>query len=59
VHDRSLPSDFCELGVKRFQRDLLRFHYIKDEIVESLQNKIINKGDKELVLPPSLFGLTE
>ncbi len=52
-----LPSDFCELGIKRFLFDLNRFSYIKSEIISSLKNKIEELGDIRLVLPYSLFYL--
>jgi len=49
-----LPADYCELGIKLFLNDLNRFHYHSYEIIESLKNKIIEKGDPELVIPQSL-----
>ena len=52
-----LPADYCELGVELFKEDLKRFDYHKDEILESLQNKVKEKGDIELVVPSSLFSL--
>ncbi|MDR1181491.1 MAG: endonuclease domain-containing protein [Bacteroidales bacterium] len=53
-----LPSKFCELGIQRFQSDLKRFDYIKDDIIQSLKNRIIKeKGKIEKVLPSSLYGL--
>lgn len=32
-----LPADFCSLGVERFRKDLIRFAYIADDILESLK----------------------
>lgn len=49
-----MPCDFCELGIKKFERDLERFNYIKKEIIQSLINKVDELGDKELVVPSSL-----
>ncbi len=51
-----LPSDFCELGIELFKNDLVRFEYHAQEIIESLKEKIKEKGDAELVVPPSLIG---
>lgn len=31
-----LPADFCSLGVRRFKNDLMKFSYIKKEIMNSL-----------------------
>jgi len=53
----TLPSNFCEQGVKRFIKDLKRFDYIKDQLVESLREKIKERGDIELVLPSTLSFL--
>ena len=54
-----LPCDFNSLGIKRFEKDLERFSYIKDDIVLSLKNKISKLNDKRLVLPESLFYLID
>jgi hypothetical protein len=51
-----LPSDFCELGIEKFQLDLEKFYYLKKEIVGSLKVKI-EKLDIETVLPKSLYYL--
>lgn len=51
-----LPCDFCELGIKKFEDDLERFSYIKDDIILSLENKAKKLKDWDLVLPPSLYG---
>jgi len=54
------PSDFCELGIEKFKYDLdFRFKYIKDDILDSLKDKISKRGDIRLVLPPSLFYLVK
>ena len=34
-----LPADFCSLGIKRFELDLEKFDFIRDEILESLKQK--------------------
>jgi hypothetical protein len=49
-----LPADYCELGLKRFILDLERFNYIKNDIIKSIIDKIKEKGNISLVLPPSL-----
>jgi hypothetical protein len=50
----TLPSDFCELGLEKFKKDLDFFSFIKNEILKSLKNKIKeNKGEMLKVLPPS------
>lgn len=50
-----LPADFCELGIERFKKDLIFFSIIKDDIKLSLENKIKELGNKDLVLPRSLY----
>lgn len=52
-----LPADYCELGIQLFKQDLKRFSYHADEIIDSLQCKIAEKGDIELVLPSVLVKL--
>lgn len=54
-----LPADFCELGIERFKADLETLWYLKEEIINSLKNKIQQKGDIRLVLPKSLFYLLD
>lgn len=49
-----LPADFCELGVERFKNDLNKFKPIKPIILKSLQVKVKEMQDIDLVLPPSL-----
>ena len=49
-----MPCDFCELGIKKFEKDLERFSYIKNDIIKSLQEKVIELGDLEFVVPSSL-----
>lgn len=46
-----LPADFCYLGIRKFLNDLNNFSNIKDEIIESLKNKIIKLGNRQLVVP--------
>lgn len=48
-----MPSDFCELGIARFDDDLTRFSYIRDQILESLKSAAAKRGDWRLVCPPS------
>lgn len=52
-----LPADFCELGIQRFLSDLNTFEDYKSEIIDSLQRKITEKKEINLVLPPSLHYL--
>ena len=54
-----LPCDFNNLGVKRFEKDLERFSYIKEDILLSLKNKVSKLNDKRLVLPESLYYLID
>lgn len=54
-----LPCDFNNLGIERFEKDLERFSYIKEDIVLSLKNKICILKDKRLVLPESLYYLVD
>lgn len=49
-----LPVDFNYYGIYRFRKDLKKFSYIKDDIIESLKDKIILLG-KDEVLP---YGMT-
>lgn len=49
-----LPANFCELGVQRFMADLVRFSAYRAEVVQSLREKVVEKGDVDLVVPPSL-----
>ena len=49
-----LPADFCELGIELFKKDLEKFSYCKNEILDSLKRKIQEKNDIELVVPLSL-----
>lgn len=49
-----LPADYCELGILRFKNNLEQFNYCKNEIIESLNNKINELKDIDLVLPQSL-----
>lgn len=54
-----LPTNFNELGVERFLNDLDRFSFIKEDIINSLKDKILEKGDIRLVLPKSLEYLVK
>lgn len=48
-----MPADFCELGIARFEADLERFDYIRDDILKSLRHAAAARGDWRLVYPPS------
>lgn len=48
------PADFCYLGIEKFKNDLERFLIIKNEIIDSLKKKNI---DKCLLLPEPLLYL--
>ena len=52
-----LPADFCELGIELFKKDLKKFSYCKQEILDSLKMKIQETNDIEVVIPPSLKKL--
>lgn len=52
-----LPADFCEKGIELFKLDLEKFSYCKQEIINSLKNKVEETGNIELVLPKSLYYL--
>lgn len=49
-----LPADFCSLGVDRFERDLINFDFAKEDIIKTLQQKIQDVGNIDLVLPQSM-----
>lgn len=46
-----LPCDFCYLGIQRFLNDIEYFNIIKEDIIKSLKDKILEKGNEELVIP--------
>lgn len=52
-----MPCDYCELGIQKFKNDLKRFHFIRKDIVRSLNSKIVLLKNKDLVLPPSLHDI--
>lgn len=54
-----MPCDFCELGIRKFESDLEMFSYIRNDIIISLQNKLAELDDKDLVIPSSLNYLLE
>lgn len=54
-----LPADFCEMGISKFKHDLERFEVHKQEILDSLKEKITTLGDIRRVLPSSLYYLVE
>ena len=54
-----LPSDFCELGIEKFVADLEIFSHLKEDILDSLKNKINELKDIRLVLPKSLLYLLD
>jgi hypothetical protein len=45
-----LPADFCELGIELFLKNLKRFDYHAEEIIDSLKNKIKAKRLSEEIL---------
>ena len=55
--DAVLPANFCELGIKQFIRDLNKFGCYKNDIIASLRQKIAEKEEINLVLPPTLHYL--
>lgn len=50
----TLPSCFCELGIKRFLKDLELFNFCFEDIKKSLLEKIEEKGNFDLVIPESI-----
>ena len=52
-----LPAYFCELGVRRFSKDLERFEIVKEDIIASLSQKYDDYVNINYVLPPSLHKL--
>lgn len=51
-----LPSDFCSLGVKRFENELSdTFKYIANDIITSLNDKVNSKRTKHEVFPLSMI----
>jgi hypothetical protein len=48
------PADFCELGIKRFRLDLIRFVTVAPQIMASLDRAVDRCGDWRLIFPPSL-----
>lgn len=54
-----LPANFCERGVQRFKQDLEIYSFAKEEIIQSLKEKVNKKGHISLVLPPSLYYLLD
>ena len=60
IDDKALlPAHFCELGIQRFLSDLNEFEQYKGEIIQSLRQKVSEKQETNLVLPPSLHYLVE
>lgn len=57
--DRSamLPAYFCELGIRRFKKDLDKFEIVKGDIISSLNTKYDEYVNINYVLPPSLHNL--
>lgn len=53
----ALPSDFCELGQKRFLHDLNNFSIIRKEIVNSLKDKISETGNWRSVCFKKLYSM--
>lgn len=54
-----LPAHFFEQGVQLFKKDLEMFSFAKEEIIQSLKNKIEERGNISLVVPPSLEYLVK
>lgn len=51
------PADYCYLGIEKFKNDFEKFLIIKNEIIDSLKKKNI---DKRMLLPePLLYLLNE
>ncbi len=52
--DAKLPVDYNELGISRFENDLIRLPSIRNDIIDSLKTKITEFGNIDLVLPGKL-----
>jgi hypothetical protein len=52
-----LPADYCELGIGSFKRDLERFLAYRNDIIDSLRNKVKVIGEPDVVVPQSLKAL--
>jgi len=52
-----LPADYCYKGLVRFEEDLDRFYYIKEDIINSLRGKVDKLGNIDLVLPYPMHDL--
>lgn len=47
-----LPAAFCEMGLCRYRLEFGRLDYkIKIDILDSIQDKIVQLGNKDLVIP--------
>ena len=58
ISDRAiLPAAYCELGINRFLDDLKRFHYIREDIINSIKEKIKILDNHDLVIPKSIAYL--
>lgn len=53
------PADFCELGIERFKHDLDRFAFIRTDILKSLRDTALQKGDSPLIYPTPLRSRVE
>lgn len=51
------PADFCELGVQRFKKDLLKFEIVKNEIEQSLIQKLNEFKNIQAIIPSSLYHI--
>lgn len=55
-NDTPLPSDFCDLGIQRFHRDLETLpRHVVNEILLSLKWRADTKGDWRYVVPTSVY----
>lgn len=58
IDDKALlPADFCYLGIQRFEKDLIDFNIISNDIILSIKNKILQSNNRYIVLPENLFYL--
>lgn len=55
----TLPADFCCLGIKKFNNDLDKFEFCKQDIIDSLINKVEDKGTIYHVVPLELKQLAD
>lgn len=55
-----LPANFCSLGLKRFERELDYFDIVKENVIDTLLNKIEeNNYNSEIVIPDEFIYIID